>query len=155
MRPGASLDLQIVDVHELHADGPAVGRPQEVEDLSERHLRARARDGSARKGPVEVRFAELVVLEFELRMGRPRQAEGVEVGEHVAADPIRPDELVDLVLLRRDVRARVGTGVGGPCGRRRRPRRRATLEEARRRTEWTEGAVRRRLERGEVRLPIG
>ena len=51
-----------------------------------------------RKAAVQVGLAEPVKLGVQLRRHRPGHAQRVDLGDHVAADPVIPDQHVDAFL---------------------------------------------------------
>ena len=73
-----------------------------VEDLAQRQ-RLRRRRSCGRERAVEVGLGEAVELGIELRQARPRQAERIDLGDHVAAHAVGADQLVDAVLPHGDV----------------------------------------------------
>ena len=66
--------------------------------ISRKRQRAVAAHGLARKPPIHVALGEAVELRVELGRRRPRQIERIEARNHVAADAVVADELVDAVL---------------------------------------------------------
>ena len=91
---------KIVHVHELHADRPAVGVPQALDDLAQRH-RLRSLDRVGGERPVHVLLGEVVEPGIELRQARAGPTERIDLRHEVAADAVRSDELVDAVLEKR------------------------------------------------------
>ena len=88
---------QVVHVHELHADRPAVGVAEPLDDLPQRH-RLRPLDRVGGERPIHVGFGEVVELRIELRQPRPRPAQRIDLGHQVAAHAVGPHELVDAIL---------------------------------------------------------
>ena len=64
------FDLQIVDVHELHANRAAVGVAQAGEHLAQRE-RLSAEDGAAREFAIQIVAAQTVELGVQLGLQRP------------------------------------------------------------------------------------
>jgi hypothetical protein len=87
-------------VHELHADRPAVGVPQPLDDLPQRH-RLRSLDRVGREGPVHVLLGEVIELRVELGQPGTRPAQRVDLRHQVTAHPVGPHELVHPVLQER------------------------------------------------------
>lgn len=77
----------VVEERVLDADGARVGRVQTLEDLAERRLRD-AEHVAGGEGRVERDVRETVAFERELGLGLAREAEGIEIGEEVAADAV-------------------------------------------------------------------
>ena len=86
------LFLGPADVHELVADGPAVGLPQHVDDLTERRgLQAQHVVDEDR--PVQIAVGEAVRFRIELGMVFPGfEGEGIEIGQEMPADAIGADQ---------------------------------------------------------------
>ena len=86
------LLVRLLDVHELDADGAAIGLAHDLEDLPQ----ARGLDPQHvvdEDRPVQVLGAEAVALGIELRMRLDRlQAQRIEVGLQVAAHPVGADQ---------------------------------------------------------------
>ena len=93
-------NAEIVHVHELHADRPAVGVPQPLDDLPQRH-RLRAFDGVGGERPVHVLLGEVVEAGIEFRKARARPTEWIDLGHEVPTDPVGANELIDAVLKER------------------------------------------------------
>ena len=79
-------------MHELVADVPAVGQPQDFFDLA--HRRGfEAEHVIDEDGPIHIGFGEAVGRGVELRMGvTPLDPKRVEIGVEMAADSVRPDQ---------------------------------------------------------------
>ncbi len=95
----------VVDVHVLHADRTAIRRAQLLQDLAQRHRR-RTEELAGREAAVEVSVAEAVRLGVELGQLRSRSFERIDLRDEVTARAERADELIDLVLLCRDLARR-------------------------------------------------
>src|SRR5262245_59584267 len=89
---------QLVNVHELDADGSAIGVAEPLEDFSQRDCTIA--ESVAGKTAIHLRLAEAVKFRFELRAARPRYLQWIDGGYHMAPDPVVSDELVDPVLQR-------------------------------------------------------
>ena len=92
---------QVVHVHELHADRPAVGVAEPLDDLPQRH-RLRPLDRVGGEGPVHVLFGEVVELRIEFGQPRTRPAERIDLRHQVAANTVGPHELINAVLQKCD-----------------------------------------------------
>ena len=94
-------NAEVVHVHELHADRPAVGVPQALDDLPQRH-RLRAFDRVGGERPVHVLLGEVVEAGIEFRKARARPTEWIDLGHEVPANPVGANELIDAILEKRD-----------------------------------------------------
>src|SRR6187401_660182 len=101
---------RIIDVHELHADCPAVGIAKTIEDFSQLH-RALLAERSAGKHAIQIRFRESVRCEVQFGCLEAAQPEGVHVGNAVSSYAVVPNESIDTLLQR-------GPGLAVVAGRR-------------------------------------
>ena len=90
-------NLEVVHVHELHADRPAIGISQPLDDLSQRH-RLRPLDRVGRKRPVHIGFGKVVELRVKFWEPWPRSAQRIDLCHQMAADAVGPHQLIDTVL---------------------------------------------------------
>ena len=92
------------DVHELGADGAAVGFAQRLQDLAQRHvLVGREIRVRRRERDVHVGFGQVVERRIELGDARTLGAlERIEVGPARAEEAVRGDQRLDVDLLARD-----------------------------------------------------
>ncbi len=105
-------DVQVVDVHELHADRSAIRVLQPIIDFPQR-TNIGARDGHGGKRAVQIVVGEAVKGRIKLRRSGPLRPQRIEPGEQVPANAIRADELVDTLLpLGHAEPRRVGRSVG-------------------------------------------
>lgn len=111
--------VSVGDVHILVADGAAVGLLELAEDLTEGEhgavLREEARHppDAEEELPVEVGVSEAVEAEVEVLGDRPVvEAQGVELGHHVAVDLVGPDEEEELHALLDGLAGDAGGGGG-------------------------------------------
>ena len=94
-----ALLVGFLDVHVLDADGPAVGVPEDAEDLAEGQA-VPAGQAVGEELPVEVPDRQAVGRRVELGVGVGCfPVEGVEVGDQVASDPVHVDQGLDVDLL--------------------------------------------------------
>ena len=91
---------EVVHVHELHTNRATVGVPQSLDDLPQRH-RLRPFDRVGRERPVHVLVRQVVERRIELRQPGPRATERVDLGHQMAADTVRPHQLVHPILQER------------------------------------------------------
>src|SRR5262245_4923695 len=84
----------VVDVHELHADRPAVGISQPLQNLAQRERPASAHH-FARDAAVHIRVGDCIKLEIEFGRLRSRNAKRIELRRHVSTDPKISNELID------------------------------------------------------------
>ena len=110
-------DFQVVDVHELDADGPAVGVAEPVENVAER-LVVRPGQRIGREAAVEVGFGKAPELRFQFWRHGPGNAQRIDLGDQVPADAIVADQKVDVFLLAGEV-----VQFPRPATRKREPRR--------------------------------
>ena len=108
--------VELLDVHELHADGAAVGLVEPRDDLPHRRFGPEAAQVAARDAAVQVGVGDAEAVRGEVARGQRQQAERIERRPEVAAEPVGLDQLVDPlrevgVLRRRHVA--VGVAVGG------------------------------------------
>ena len=82
-----ATNAEIVDVHELHADGAAVGIAQTLNDVAQGQ-KALAMHRLAGKTAIHVRFGEAVMRGIEFGGNGAREAEWIDVGDHVTADAV-------------------------------------------------------------------
>ena len=108
---------EVVHVHELHADRPAVGDPQPLDDRSQRH-RLRALDRVGREHPVHVLLGEVIEPGIEFRKPGPGPPQRVDLRHQVATHPVGPHQLVNPVLKERH--PFLAGGAGGMGGERER-----------------------------------
>jgi hypothetical protein len=144
--------VRIVDVHELHADGAAIGVAQPLQDLRKREA-LRAVDGPAGEDLLQVRLVEPIVLGIELLVMRAGQPERIDLGDHVPSHAERADQLIDAILTHghvRDVIARVETRRGAAHERGSIPVFAHATSERARRAAVAAGGVRRRAVRSEL-----
>src|SRR4029077_11501454 len=90
-------DKQLIDMHELHTDRPAIGISKAFDDLAKRQC-AVAAHAFAGKPPIHVGFGE--TPEFRVQFGSfdTRDVQWIHAGYDMAANAIIPDELVDSFL---------------------------------------------------------
>ena len=107
------LLLEVLDVHVLDPEGPAVGVAQDVEDLVERrHVPAGQPVGH--ELPRQVPDGEAVVRRVELGVELGRLGvERVQVGDEVAPHPVHVDQGLDVDLLDQALVEAVRGVVGG------------------------------------------
>ena len=103
-------DVEVLDVHELDADGPAVSLAEDRQQLAERAVIVRSE--LAEEDPVQVGLGEPEGRELELLVGlRPRhKLQRVEVGQvvaHLAVGVDQPGHRLDRLLWRSLARARI------------------------------------------------
>src|SRR5262249_18063321 len=91
-------DCQLVNVHELDADGPAIGVAEPLEDFPQRY-RAIA-ESIAGKPAIHLRLAESIKFRLELGDAWTRHPQWIDGGYHMAPDAVVTDELVDAILHR-------------------------------------------------------
>ena len=106
--------VQVVDVHELHADGPAVGVLQLVHDLPQRAHPVAGHGGGENERPVPVGLGQPVVAGVHLRRKLAGFGQRVEVSGDVATHPVVAHQHVHAVLQHQRLggaRARVAGGV--------------------------------------------
>ena len=89
--------FQVVDVHELGADRPAIGVAEPVHDVAER-LRVRAGQRVGRELAIEIGFRKPPELRFQFRRHGPRNAQRIDLGDQVSADAVVADQQVDAFL---------------------------------------------------------
>ena len=161
-----ALDGGILAVHVLDADGAAVGPAQAGEDLAQRHLALAAGEVAGREGLVEIRVGEAEMLDLQLRRRRLEEPERVQIGEEVAADAVRVDQLGDLLLEDLGVKAILHLGnrndVEAEVRRSRKGKIPVPVSVSRRRSDWLRPGAglegrrgRQPVEAGEVLLPLG
>ena len=90
-------DEAVVDVHELHTNGTAIGIAQPIDDIAERQ-RIAATHRLARKAAIQILVCESVEFEIQLRRRRSRNIQRIELGRHVASDAVVADELIHAFL---------------------------------------------------------
>ena len=106
-------EARILAVHVLGADGPAVRPAQARDDLAQREGRGPDVEVAGGEIRVEVVLGEPEVLDVQLVGGLLVEAEGIEIREQVAADPVGLDQLGDrLLLLFRGETLRLGRMIG-------------------------------------------
>jgi hypothetical protein len=117
-----SLLIGLLDVHELEAQGLAVGVPKHVQHVAERALSPGPGQVVDEELPVEVPHREAVVGRVQLRVGQDGlRLKRIEVGQQVAPNPVHVDQakhprlllLVDLALVPLELRAAVGRPLHG------------------------------------------
>src|SRR5262245_50631677 len=89
---------QLVNVHELDADGPAIGVAEPLEDFPQRY-RAVA-ESIAGKPAIHLRLTESIKFRFELRDARARHPQWIDGSYHMAPDAVVTNELVHPILHR-------------------------------------------------------
>ncbi len=90
-------DAQVVHVHELHADRPAIGIAQPLDDPPQRqHVRTADRVG--RKAAIQIGFRKAVIFHAQLRLRGALHAQRIEIGHHVPPHPVGSHQLVGPVL---------------------------------------------------------
>ena len=89
--------FQVVDVHELGADRPAIGIAKPVHDVAER-LRVRTGQRVGRELAIEIGFGKPPELRFQFRRHGPRNAQRIDLGDQVPPDPVVADQQVDAFL---------------------------------------------------------
>ena len=94
--------LQIVHVHELHADAAAIRIAQPLDNAPQRH-RLRAFDRGGGKLAIQIGFGQAVKAQLQFRQRRPRQAQGIDLRHQVAAHAVGANQLVDPILRDGDV----------------------------------------------------
>ena len=93
------LLLGILDVHVLHAEGPAVGVAQDVQDLVQGgQVLAGQAVGHELTGQVPDGQAVVERVELGVELGR-LGVQGIEVGDEMAPDPVHVDQGLDVDLL--------------------------------------------------------
>ena len=101
----------VLDVHVLDADRPAVGFAQGRDQLAERRPADRPRNGMASNVRSRSASVQAELAQFEIRMRRRRVGERIDLGDQVAEIAIGVDQAED---------AELGRGVGrrgrGPLG---------------------------------------
>src|SRR5215468_3799375 len=89
---------QLVNVHELDADGPAIGVAEPLEDFPQRY-RAIA-ESVAGKPAIHLRLIESIKFRFELGDARTRHLQWIDGSDHMAPDAVVTDKLVHPILHR-------------------------------------------------------
>ena len=93
---------RVADVHELGANGAAIGFAQTLDDFAQAHRLAAEIQGLRIEGHVHVGLGEVVEHRLEFGNRRPFGAlQGVEVGPAGAEKAVRRDQLLDEHLLAR------------------------------------------------------
>ena len=109
LQPAA--DDRVLAVHELGADGAAIGPLESRDDLAQGQRRRTHVEVAGGEQLVQVLAGQAEVLGLQLGRRRLEQAERIDVGEQVAADPVRVDQLGHRLLLLFGVQPlRVGCG---------------------------------------------
>src|SRR5439155_16746667 len=90
----------VIDVHELHADGPAVRVPEPFEDLTQ-GKRATAAYRLTREATIHIGFGQTVELQIQFRGSSAGNSQRVQLRRHVAADAIISNQLIDTFLQNR------------------------------------------------------
>ena len=106
---------EIVDVHELHANGAAVGFAQPFNDLA-RRIRIAARERVGGNLLIQIRFPDPVIGGVQFGRGGARQSQRVHAGDHVTAHAVGSDDLIDAILQadrrsHRSIRSRARSGL--------------------------------------------
>ena len=105
-----ALLLGIDDMHDLAADGAAVGLLQRLDDIAQRRLVQPQEEGAGLELGIEILLSELVEGEVEVGNGKlAAQAQRIDVGLLVTAEAVGVDQLEDLDLLA----ALLAIGCGG------------------------------------------
>ncbi len=89
--------VQVVDVHELGADRPAIGIAEPIEDVAER-LRVRTGQRVGRELAIEIGFRKPPELGFQFRWHGPRDAQRIDLGDQVSAYSVVADQEVHAFL---------------------------------------------------------
>ena len=89
--PGPLVGL--LDVHVLHADGPAVRVAQHAEDLAQLHQRLAA-EAAGGELPLQVPQGQPVLVDVQVGVLALRELQRVGVGHEVAAHPVGVDQLL-------------------------------------------------------------
>src|SRR5690554_5822091 len=112
-----ALLLGIDDMHDLAADGAAVGLLQGLDDIAQRRLVQPQEEGAGLELGVEVLLGELMEGEVEVGNGeRAAQAERIDVGLLMTAEAVGVDQLEDLDLLAALLAVRGGGRHTGAAG---------------------------------------
>jgi hypothetical protein len=112
-----ALLLGVDDVHDLAADGAAVGLIQRRDDLLQWRAVQAQEEGAGLELGVQIALRQLVEGEVEVGDGRrAAQAQGVDVRLLVAAEAVGVDQLEDLDLLAALVTVRGGGCHAGATG---------------------------------------
>ena len=109
LQPAA--DDRVLAVHELGPDSAAIGPLEARDDLAQGQRRRAHVEVAGGEQLVQVLAGQAEVLGLQLGRRRLEQAERIDVGEQVAADPVRVDQLGHRLLLLFGVQPlRVGCG---------------------------------------------
>ena len=84
-------------MHELNADGPAIGGAHSVDDLAQGPLLGSS-EGFGLEWAIPIAGCEAVVGGIELGRLRSALAERIDIGGDVAVDAVVADQLIDAVL---------------------------------------------------------
>ena len=90
-------DLQVVDVHELHADRTAVGVAQRLR-ISRRVSTRAPKMVRLEELAIEISAGQAVKLGVELGLVRAGQAERIDLRDHVTAHAVGAHQCVHLIL---------------------------------------------------------
>ncbi len=85
--------LRVLDVHEFHPDGAAVGFPHQCQDLAEGCFSSG--ELLHRKCDTQVGIVETEGVEVQKRMFRHAGGEGIGAGQKVAKIPVAVNQCLD------------------------------------------------------------